>query len=209
MPEPTNENLIPNGKGKISFDELSEEILRYFAEGDEFKWINEKYKIRDTAGDFTGIFNPDKQEFTLLELLKVYAESVKKLEAIDGKVKNIDFDTTKREIELAKRELDIIKDQIADILKKIESGVTPSPEPSPGDTYSTNRAEYVVSYNNDYITISIGTSTLKIPISMLVTEERAQQVLRKAEQARQTLSACTNALASINVINSEVATKVN
>lgn len=190
---------ITNGNGKISFDELSEEVLKILREGSsKDKVIDEKYKIVDTTGAFE-IFGLGS-EFTLIELLTAVAEKTKIIEQIETYVKETIESDYERRFALLERGLQLAQSDI-EFLKKFGGGI------DPGDAdaeYSTNRNDYTVNEYENELGLQVGDHEIKIPTDMYVSTTRLTTSNDKLTNLRNYISTNYKNLAQIEEMNSNV-----
>lgn len=190
---------ITNGNGKISFDELSEEVLKILREGSsKDKVIDEKYKIVDTTGAFE-IFGLGS-EFTLIELLTAVAEKTKIIEQIEIYVKETIESDYERRFALLERGLQLAQSDI-EFLKKFGGGI------DPGDAdaeYSTNRNDYTVNEYENELGLQVGDHEIKIPTDMYVSTTRLTTSNDKLTNLRNYISTNYKNLAQIEEMNSNV-----
>lgn len=190
---------ITNGNGKISFDELSEEVLKILREGSsKDKVIDEKYKIVDTTGAFE-IFGLGS-EFTLIELLTAVAEKTKIIEQIETYVKETIESDYERRFALLERGLQLAQSDI-EFLKKFGGGI------DPGDAdaeYSTNRNDYTVNEYENELGLQVDDHEIKIPTDMYVSTTRLTTSTDKLTNLRNYISTNHKNLAQIEEMNSNV-----
>lgn len=190
---------ITNGNGKISFDELSEEVLKILREGSsKDKVIDEKYKIVDTTGAFE-IFGLGS-EFTLIELLTAVAEKTKIIEQIETYVKETIESDYERRFALLERGLQLAQSDI-EFLKKFGGGI------DPGDAdaeYSTNRNDYTVNEYENELGLQVDDHEIKIPTDMYVSTTRLTTSNDKLTNLRNYISTNYKNLAQIEEMNSNV-----
>lgn len=98
--------------GKISIDEIAEDLRQLIEQGspDSVKYITEKYKIRDTSGEF-GVFKLGN-EFTLLALLAKLKDMAKDVENNKSFISNLNNKEIERNVDLIKREVQILKEEL-------------------------------------------------------------------------------------------------
>lgn len=165
------DNNIPitNSSGKISFDELSEEVLKILREGSSnIKIIDDKYKLIDSTGAFQ-VFELGT-EFSLIELLVAVAEKSKIVDNIETYITETIESKYERKFALLERSMQLVQSDI-EFLKKFGGGI------DPGDAdadYSINRNDYIINIYEDNLGIQVGEHEVKLPIDMFVNDRRLE-----------------------------------